>query len=144
MDLGRAVEFVNSYDAASRSGDPRALADHYAEPYTSFTLGHVTQFVDRADAYAKTTPWLARFKAAGLDDMSVVELSVDTVSDTFALCHVTWEIRPRSAVPPWRWTNVYGLRQDQHGQRFEFAISDNEIANLLQRFPEFLAPGADG
>jgi zona occludens toxin (predicted ATPase) len=47
-------------------------------------------------------------------------------------------VRPRSEVPAWRWTNIYGLRQDKLGQRFEFAVSDNEIANLLQRFPNFL------
>jgi ketosteroid isomerase-like protein len=143
MDLGKAVEFANSYDRASRSGDPQIMADHYAEPYTSFTLGNVTQFADKAAARAQMGPWLARFKQFGLDDMHLVQLSIDTVSETFALCHLTWEIRPRSALAPWRWTNVYGLRQDAAGQRFEFAVSDNEIANLLQRFPDFLAlPGA--
>lgn len=138
MDLNQAVAFVNSYDEASRSDDPQRMASHYAEPYTSFTLGNVTQFATRAAAVAQMGPWLARFKQAGLDDIHLAQLSIDTVSDTFALCHVTWEIRPRSELPSWRWTNIYGLRQDGQGQRFEFAISDNEILNLLQRFPDFL------
>ncbi len=140
MDLTKAIEFCNSYDASSRSGSAQIMADHYAEPYTSFTLGNVTQFATKADARAQVGPWLARFEKLGLTDMHLVELSIQTVSDTFALCHVTWEIKPKSEVPSWRWTNIYGLRQDAQGQRFEFAISDNEIANLLQRFPNFMAP----
>jgi len=139
MDLNRAADFVNSYDAASRAGDPQGLVDHYAEPYTSFTFGQTSQFVTREAALAQVTPWLARFKAAGLDDMWLAQLSIDTVSDTFALCHVTWEVRPRSGIPGWRWTNIYGLRQDAEGQRFEFNVSDNEIAGLLARFPDFMA-----
>jgi len=138
MDLNKAVEFVKSYDAATRAGDPQGLVDHYAQPYTSFTFGEVSQFQTHAAALAQVTPWLARFKEFGLDDMWLAQLSVDTVSDTFALCHVTWEVRPRSGIPGWRWTNVYGLRQDERGQRFEFNVSDNEIAGLLQRFPNFL------
>jgi len=138
MDLNKAADFVKSYDAASKAGDPKALASHYAEPYTSFTFGQVSQFATREAALAQVTPWLARFKEYGLDDMWLAQLSIDTVSDTFALCHVTWEVRPRSGQSGWRWTNIYGLRQDEHGQRFEFNVSDNEIAGLLQRFPDFL------
>jgi ketosteroid isomerase-like protein len=141
MDLRKAVEFAYSYDAASRSDDAQRMADHYAEPYTSFTLGNVTQFANKADALKQMVPWMARFKEFGLDEMHLVDLSITTVSPTFALCHLTWEIRPKSAVPAWRWTNIYGLRQDERGQRYEFAISDNEIANLLQRFPDFLQLG---
>lgn len=142
MDIGRAAEFVKSYGVAGAAGDPHAAADHYAWPYTSFTLGHVSQFIDRPSALAQMVPWFARFKEFGIDDMRLARTSIDVVSDTFALCHVTWEIHPKSTdVAPWQWTNVYGLRQDEHGQRFEFAVSDNEIANLLQRFPQFLQAG---
>lgn len=142
MDLTRAVAFVESYAAASHSGVAQALADHYAEPYTSFTLGQVSQFADKAAALQQMIPWMARFKHFGLEDMRLADLSIHTVSDTFALCHVTWEVHPQSALPGWRWTNIYGLRQDAQGQRFEFNISDNEIANLLQRFPDFLHAAA--
>ena len=138
MDLNKVIEFVNSYDAAARHNDPHLYAAHYAEPYTSFTLGNVTQFATQDDALVQMLPWLERFKQHGLDDIHMAELSIDTVSDTFALCHITWEVRPRGDVAGWRWTNIYGLRQDKLGQRFEFAVSDNEIANLLQRFPKFL------
>ena len=138
MDLNKVIEFVDSYDAAARHHDAHLFAAHYAEPYTSFTLGNVTQFATQDEALIQMVPWLARFQKFGLDDMRMVQLSIDTVSDTFALCHITWEIRPRSDIPAWRWTNIYGLRQDARGQRFEFAISDNEITNLLQRFPDFM------
>jgi hypothetical protein len=138
MDLNKVIEFVNSYDAAARHNDPHLYAAHYAEPYTSFTLGNVTQFATQDEALAQMLPWLERFRQRGLDDIHMVQLSIETVSDSFALCHITWEVRPRSEVPTWRWTNIYGLRQDKLGQRFEFAISDNEIANLLQRFPDFM------
>jgi hypothetical protein len=139
MDIGKAAEFVKSYGAAGASGSAEAAADHYGWPYTSFTLGHTSQFADRVSALAQMKPWFARFKEFGIDDMRLARTSIHTVSDTFALCHVTWEIHPKSAdVAPWQWTNIYGLRQDEHGQRFEFAVSDNEIANLLQRFPNFL------
>jgi ketosteroid isomerase-like protein len=138
MDLNKVIEFVDSYDAAARHNDPQLFAAHYAEPYTSFTLGNVTQFATQDEALAQMVPWLARFERLGLNDIRKVQLSIETVADTFALCHITWEIRPRGETPPWRWTNIYGLRQDIHGQRFEFAISDNEITNLLQRFPKFM------
>jgi hypothetical protein len=139
MDLNKVIEFVDSYDAAARHNDPELYAAHYAEPYTSFTLGNIAQFATQEAALEQMVPWLARFQKHGLDDIRMVQLSIETVSVSFALCHITWEVRPRSEVPAWRWTNIYGLRQDEGGQRFEFAISDNEIANLLQRFPNFLA-----
>ncbi|HSB94866.1 MAG TPA: hypothetical protein VLC91_00345 [Spongiibacteraceae bacterium] len=138
MDLNKVIEFVDSYAAAARHNDPHLYAAHYAEPYTSFTLGNITQFATQDAALEQMVPWLARFQQRGLDDIRMAQLSIETVSDTFALCHITWEVKPRSAVPGWRWTNIYGLRQDGQGQRFEFAVSDNEIANLLQRFPDFL------
>ena len=138
FDLVKARAFLDSYDDASRSGDPAGLARHYAEPYTSFTLGHVEAFASREQAVERVTPWLARFLAFGLDDIRLVDGSVTPVSDSFGLCNATWEIRPKDGTPPWRWLNVYGLRQDEHGQRFEFAISDNEITNLLQRYPAFM------
>jgi hypothetical protein len=138
MDLNKVIEFVDSYAAAARHNDPHLYAAHYAEPYTSFTLGNVTQFATQDAALEQMVPWLERFKAHGLSDIRLARLSIETVSDTFALCHVTWEVRPTSRVEGWQWTNVYGLRQDAAGQRFEFAVSDNEIANLLQRFPNFL------
>lgn len=138
MDLNKAIEFIDSYAAAALHSDPQLYAAHYAEPYTSFTLGNVTQFATQDAALEQMVPYLQRFKERGLEDIRMARVSIDTVSDTFALCHITWEIRPRTG-EGWQWVNIYGLRQDGQGQRFEFAISDNEISNLLQRFPDFLS-----
>jgi ketosteroid isomerase-like protein len=139
LDLERARAFVDSYDHASRAGDPLALADHYAEPYTSFTLGRVGSFADRAAARAQMIPWMQRFKDFGLDDIRLVNCDLAPVSDSFCLCHLTFEIHPKDGGAPLRFLNVYGLRQDAAGQRFEFAISDNEIACLLQHRVEFMS-----
>lgn len=138
MDLNKVTEFIDSYAAAARHQDPQLYAAHYAEPYTSFTLGSIVQFATQDAALEQMVPYLERFKAHGLEDLRIARLSIDTVSDTFALCHVTWEVRPTSNVEGWQWTNIYGLRQDATGQRFEFAVSDNEIGELLKRFPKFL------
>ena len=138
LDLAKAQTFVDSYDRASQAGDPEALASHYAEPYTSFTLGHTGGFATRRAALAQMVPWMARFKEHGLDDIRFVGTELTPVSDTFCLCRLNIEIRPRDGKPPFRFVNVYGLRQDAQGQRFEFAISDNEIAALTERYPDFM------
>jgi ketosteroid isomerase-like protein len=138
LDLERARAFVDSYDRASRAGDPIALADHYGEPYTSFTLGRVGSFADRETARAQMIPWMRRFREFGLDDIRLAHCDLVPVSDSFCLCHLTFEIYPRDGGAPLRFLNIYGLRQDAAGQRFEFAISDNEIAALLRHCPEFM------
>ena len=140
MDEGEARAFFKSYEAATRAGDGEALASHYAEPYTSFTLGHVGQFATRAVAIAIVTPWLARLREFGVNDVHLVDLAITPVSDSFCLCHPTWEIRPADGTPPWRFVNVYGLRQDDRGQRLEFSIADNEAAGFMKRHPG-LMPG---
>jgi hypothetical protein len=138
FDLAKAQAFVDSYGRASAANDPDALAAHYSEPYRSFTLGHIGGFETKEDALGRMVPWMARFKEYGLDDISFVSTELVPVSDTFCLCHITIEVRPRDGKPPFRFTNVYGLRQDASGQRFEFAISDNEIAALVKRYPDFM------
>jgi hypothetical protein len=83
-------------------------------------------------------PWLARFKIHGLDNVHLVDCHLAPVSETFCLCHLTFEIRPRNGDKSWRFLNIYGLRQDDAGQRFEFAVSDNEMAGLLEHCPSFM------
>ncbi len=138
LDIEKARSFVDSYDRASRAGDPEALASHYAEPYIAFTLGRVTGIPSKEAALSQMIPWMARFKEHGIDDIRLAESTLTPVSDNFCLCHLTWEIRPRDGSAPLRFLNVYGLRQDHRGQRFEFAVSDNEIAGLNARYPGFL------
>jgi len=139
MDLKRARAFVDSYAEASHIGDPLALAEHYAEPYTSFTFGRVTSFADRVAARAQMVPWMQRFETFGLTDIRLVECVLSPVSSSFCLCHLSFAIHPNDGSEPLRFLNVYGLRQDDAGQRFEFAVSDNEIAVLVARRPDFMA-----
>jgi hypothetical protein len=138
FDLAKAQAFVDSYGHASAANDPDALAGHYSEPYRSFTLGHIGGFETKAEALARMVPWMQRFKDYGLDDIRFVGTELVPVSDTFCLCHITIEVRPKDGKPPFRFMNVYGLRQDTNGQRFEFAVSDNEIAALVERYPDFM------
>ena len=138
VDRAKAQAFVDSYGRASSANDPVALAGHYAEPYTSFTLGHVGGFASKDEALVRMVPWMARFKEYGLDDIRLVDSSLVPVSEHFCLCHLTIEIRPKDGTAPIRFVNIYGLRQDDQGQRFEFSVSDNEIAALTARYPEFM------
>jgi hypothetical protein len=138
LDLAKAQAFVDSYGRASAANDPQALASHYSEPYRSFTLGHIGGFETKDEALGRMVPWMQRFKEYGLDDIRFVGTEFTPVSDTFCLCHITIEVRPKDGKPAFRFMNVYGLRQDANGQRFEFAISDNEIAALVERYPDFM------
>jgi hypothetical protein len=138
LDKAKAQAFVDSYGRASSANDPVALASHYSEPFTSFTLGHIGGFATKDEALARMAPWMARFDEHGLNDIRLAESTLIPVSDNFCLCHLTIEIRPKDGKAAFRFLNIYGLRQDEKGQRFEFAISDNEIAALVARYPDFM------
>ena len=135
MDDKDAREFFGSYLAATRAGDATRLVAHYALPYTSFTLSHVATFQTHGDAIAAVTPHLKRLRDHGLDDVRLVDLVVTRISPGFRLCQPTWEIHPRDGRAPLRFLNLYGLRQDDHGHRFEFAVADNEATILMERYP---------
>lgn len=137
MDIQRAEAFCRSYDSAMRAYDAKALVSHYGEPYASFTLGAQHAFATRAVALDRVADHLARLKARGLEDIRLKRFEVVPVSDAAALCHLTWEVHPKDGAPGWSWLNVYGLRQDAKGERFELVVSDNEIAALLKRHPDF-------
>ena len=138
FDKAKAQAFVDSYGRASAANDPQALANHYAEPFRAFTQGYSGGFETRAAALAQLVPWMARFKEYGLDDIRFVGNELVPVSDTFCLCHINIEVRPKDGKPPFRFMNVYGLRQDANGQRFEFSVADNENAALVERYPDFM------
>ena len=135
MDDKDAAEFFKSYLAATRACDAERLVAHYAEPYISFTLGHISTFATHADAIAAVTPHLRRLRDFGLDDVRLVDLGVTRISPDFRLCRPNWEIHPRDGSAPLTFLNVYGLRQDARGHRFEFAVADNEALILTERFP---------
>ena len=141
MDHQRAEEFCRSYGAASENGDPIAIAGHYGFPFTAFTLGDVSTFTDREDANRRVTWQLDRFAQTGIGSgIRLDGLEIVPVSEQLALCHLTWSVQPSDGTPPWSWTNVYALRESPAASLyFEAAFADNEIAELLKRFPDAYA-----
>ncbi len=138
MDRQRAEEFCRSYGAAALKGDPIAVADHYGFPFTAFTLGDVATFADRDEANLRVTWQLDKFASAGIGTARLDRCEIAPVSDHLALCHLAWSVQPDNGIEPWSWTNVYALRQRTNDTLyFEAAFADNEIAQLLKRYPDF-------
>ena len=141
MDIDRAGKFCHSYGEAMARSDSAGLVGHYGFPYISFTNGYITSFDSVEQANAAVASHVERFDTTGLgSDIRLTDYRVEAASPTSALCHLTWEIFPANATPGWAWTNIYGLRQGPDSQHFEFNISDNEIGELLGRFPDFMSP----
>jgi hypothetical protein len=139
MDIARAEEFCRSYGKEMQADNAVAMAGHYGFPFSVFILGTVGTMADRAQADVRIAAHTNRFREHGLGvDIRLVDLRVEPVSSGSALCHLIWEIFPADSTPGWRWTNVYGLRQTPDSQHFEFTIADNEVGELLQRFPNFM------
>lgn len=127
-----------SYGQAMLDKDGRAIAGHYLFPYISFTNGGVHTFDDRATADEACTGQVARFERTGVgSDIRLKDFKVVPVSADSALCHLTWEVFPENGTPGWSWLNIYGYRRRGDEEGFEFNISDNEIGELLKRFPNF-------
>ena len=129
-----------SYGEACASGDGVKLAGHYVYPYLSFTLGGVHSFPDRETANASCQQQVDRFERAGVGkDIRLKDFKVDQVSPDSALCHLYWEVHPTNGTPGWTWMNIYAYRRRGDEEGFEFNISDNEISELLKRFPNFFS-----
>jgi hypothetical protein len=136
MDLARAEQFCRDYGRAA-AGDGQ-LAAHYGFPHVSFVLGQVVTFADRAQADAGVAGHSERLRACGAGtDIRLTGQRIEEVSAGAALCHLTWAITPADGTPGWQWRNVYGLRQTGEHQYFEFSVSDNEMAEILSRYPAF-------
>jgi hypothetical protein len=151
-----ASKFVASYAKAMALGaDPsislkdvtQALAEHYPvqRPFTAFTSGHTFSAPDRAHIFQGIWEHLGRFVRSGLGTNIAMESHrIEVVSDGSALCWITWGIKPKDGTEGWTWENVYGYRkpvEEVYGSPdgyWEFAVSDQEIAKLLQRKPEFM------
>jgi len=127
-----------SYGQAMLDKDGRAIAGHYLFPYVSFTNGGVHTFDDRATADEACIGQVARFERTGVgSDIRLKDFKVVPVSADSALCHLTWEVFPENGTPGWTWLNIYGYRRKGDTEGFEFNVSDNEIGELLKRFPNF-------
>ncbi len=133
-------EFCRSYAEATRDKTGRAVAAHYVYPFVSFSLGYVSTFPDLAYAEAQCAQQIARYDHAGLGyDIRLKDFIVTSVSETSALCSVTWEFFPTNALPPFSWTNIYGYRRKGDSEGFEFTIADNQVAAFLARVPNFFS-----
>lgn len=140
MDVARAEAFCRSYGQAAAAEDGHAIARHLVFPYVSFTGGHVATMPDQADADRLCSAQIERWRRIGPGyDLRLVDVEVTPVSSTAALCRLTIETIGKDGSAGWRWDNVYGLRQQDEHQGFEFAIADNQVAELLARYPEFYA-----
>ncbi|GAB7349309.1 hypothetical protein MBLNU459_g8449t2 [Dothideomycetes sp. NU459] len=151
MSIDESAEsFTQSYASAmasatqvSRTDCAKALGSHYGPGMASYTFGHVHVFKDTAHANENIETHLGRFEAAGIGyDIRMVEHEILPVSTSSALCPVTWEIRPKagSGVEGWRWRNVYAYRLPPGADKgyWEFVVSDNEVGELMKRFPNFM------
>lgn len=138
MPLKGPEDFCRSYGQAMLDKDGSAIAGHYLFPYTSFTLGQVHSFADRATADAACADQIARFDRAGVGtDIRLLAARCEQVSHGAALCHLDWGVFPNDGVAGWSWTNVYGYRRRDKEEGFEFNVSDQEIGELLKRYPNF-------
>lgn len=145
-----AEAFVESYASAmhlAQTSDvtttscANALAAHYHHGMTAFVFGHKTSFDTHSDAEIGVKAHLERFERAGLGyDIRLEKSRVEEISQSSALCWVTWKILPKNTVEGWQWENVYGYRKTQDGKEgWELVVSDNEIAGVMQKAPEVFA-----
>lgn len=135
------------------------LSSHYLPTFGSYTMGHYVTFPPAAEEKQELVKQhLQRFLVQGLGlDIRLKASRVDVLSEYplppgsyggehistmgSAVCFVTWEIFPpkESGVEGWHWENVYCYRKMMDGSEgWEFAVSDNEISQLLARFPKFM------
>ncbi|KAK3062424.1 hypothetical protein LTS18_004078 [Coniosporium uncinatum] len=146
-----AESFTAAYASAMQCDTTTSLSDcasllvsHYGPSFTSFTLGHVIELGNSSQALKSVENHLKRFNASGLGyDIAMTEHRIDVLSAGSALCHVTWQIKPKaeSGVEGWKWTNCYGFRRNGNGEGngwWEFVVSDQEYEQLVGRMPGFM------
>lgn len=139
-----AMHTAQSPDATSTSC-ATALASHYLPGMTRYTFGHKHCFETQADSVAGIKAHLEAFERSGLGyDIRLRRSSVESLSSHSAICWLTWGITPKNGAVGWSWQNVYGYRLGQGGEEgWEFVVTDNELAGVMQRAPkEFLVMAA--
>lgn len=152
----KAQAFCQSYAKAVNCTDPtktevtgKAILSHYVpKGFVSFSMGSTTHMGSHNEAVPGATKYLNRWFALGIGlDVRLDNSRIEVVSPHNALCFLTWTAHPfkECGVEKWSFENVYSYRllpgQEDGKGWFEFAISDNEIAALLQRFPDFMNMG---
>lgn len=147
-----AVNLLARDKATSTTNLAEAIFSHYMQPgFTVFSLGQRTTMDDGNTTLPGVKSYLDRWVELGLGlDLRMNKYRVEVVSDLpqqgggLALCRITWSIHPPAGSEwhgkGWDWDNVYAFRvpPGQDDGYFEFVVSDNEIAALLQRCPNFM------
>ena len=142
-----AEAYVQSYASAmhtaqnpdvTTSSCAAALGAHYLPGLVAFVFGHHHSLATQEEWVGGIKQHLEKFKKSGLGyDIRLAKSRVESVSASSAMCFVTWKILPKNGVEGWEWENVYGYRLGQDGKEgWEFIVSDNEVAGVMQRAPE--------
>ena len=142
---GEAIDLTHQ-DGASAEIIANALVGHYSPKIVCFNNGRIITASDDDPNFWQTsvTQYLQTFQKTGLGwKMKLQDYRVETLSDSAAACHLTWEFMPAKG-EGWSWTNVYGWRDGDstspNGSKgaFEYVVSDNETGELLKRIPGFM------
>jgi hypothetical protein len=153
-----ATSFIKSYATAmhlAHSNPPTPLTtigaklgSHYLPTFTSFSLGAVYSVSDTMPAIAMVQGHLEHLANSGVGcDVREVKSRVEVVSNSSALCWITWKIVPAEGWEGdeseigqggWEWENCYFYRRNMDGtEGFEGVIADGEIEGLLKHIPNF-------
>ena len=145
-----AEAFVQSYASAMHTAQDQdvtisscaaALGAHYLPGLTSYAFGQQFSLSTRDEWIEGVKRHLEKFEKSGLGyDIRLAKYRVESVSAGSAMCYVTWQILPKNNVEGWDWENVYGYRLGLDGKEgWEFIVSDNEVAGVMQRAPQAFA-----
>lgn len=160
----KAKAFAQSYADAMALGAVKpalplkqiaeALFSHYTTAgFVVFSMGQTSTMGDAPTEVPRMEAYLNMWCQNGLAlDIRLDKLRIEVVSDYgeqgggSACCFLTWKIYPppTSAVEGWSWENMYAYRMppasaggDRSRGYWEFVVSDNEVAELLKRFPKW-------
>lgn len=110
------------------------VSSFFIPNYTSYSLGKMSvspnQSVVARNFEATYSEW--RISDGPGTVVQAIHHKVQPVSNTSALCWLTYHIDPQNGLLPWEWTNVYGFRRTEEkftnglDGGWEFAIGDNE------------------
>lgn len=133
------------------SNTAAAMAELYHANFTSFTLGTITIFPDKAFARAAFERNLVQYNQSGLGtDFRYERSKVEAVGATSAVVWITWRIVPAAHRPVsgregnlkgWTFTDVYGFRVSADGGNggWEWSNADDEYEKLAKNYPAFFS-----
>jgi hypothetical protein len=131
-----------------------AMAELYHANFTSFTLGTITLFPDKAFSRAAVEETLVKYNKSGLGtDFRYETNRIEAGGRESAVVWITWRIVPQQGSggggtektkcqeKGWRFTDVYGFRVAASGQTgaWEWSNADDEYEKLLENYPAFFS-----